>query len=280
MISNKDRCIIAFNRFLTDFLRDINHASPDIKRQNRHKYRSIESCSSKYVEFFIEKAVSAGTFTDIGKHLPSSLFDQPSVYELEVIEGLTVEDLFKTFRESKIGLLPIKEYIILFLILANLVFNDNVDDIDSVLTKIAHIQDKSNEDSTIEKKVDEEDVEKCNDEDYLLKVLANIHTDISDDEEDDDDSNNESNEKTKNPDFNIDPKMLENTTIGAIAKEVAQELDMQNMGNISSIEDVFKTDSNGTNIIGNIVSKLGDKLQNKLSTGKTPSHATTCFICT
>lgn len=64
--------------------------------------------------------------------------------------------------------------------------------------------------------------------------------------------------------------LFENTAMGSIAREVAGELDLSKLANISSIQDLLNPGQNGDvmNVIADIVGKVGTKLQSRISSGQ------------
>jgi hypothetical protein len=137
-----------------------------------------------------------------------------------------------------------------------------------------------------------EQIEKCSDDDVFITalqnarngkewtfksengninvLLKNIYT-LS--------KNNDSNSKEKDPSEEnggdegdeevgakptIDMSFVENSKIGKLAKEISEELDFSS---ISNMDDISKFMDPNNNFIGDIVSKVGTKIHNKLSSG-------------
>jgi hypothetical protein len=251
MINSKDKCVIAFNRFLADFIRDINRASRTLKSKNKAGYRLIESCSPRYLEAFCER--TPPTLWALLETPQDDVFD--AVRNLEVIDGLTYTQIADEIGEDN---LQLKEFVLLFLTISR-VATASPDQIDAILAIVAQVQDG-------------EDVSKVDLKDSgaviaaLVHELAKCHRLNKERQEDDEEEVDEEDGKPKMP-FDINSDIISNSTIGKIAKEVAEELEGSNIGKINSIDDVFKT-TNGTNVIGDIVTKLGEKLQSKIANGK------------
>lgn len=65
-------------------------------------------------------------------------------------------------------------------------------------------------------------------------------------------------------------KMFQNTAMGKIAHEVAGEIDMSKLSDIKSVQDLLSPGQNGDvmNVIADIVGKVGNKLQSRISSGQ------------
>ena len=255
MINSKDKCVIAFNRFLADFIRDINRASGKLKAQNKAAYRLIESCSPKYLDAFCERVgADLWALLEAGG---GDLFG--AVRDLEVIDGLTYTQIADAIDGGG-SVLLLDEFVLLFLTIA-FVAKSCPDQIDAALSVIAQVQE--GEDKL-------EDLGSHPSLSFLVQELVKNHklgkVVQEEEEEEEEDEEEEDPNKPRMP-FDINPDMISNSTIGKIAKEVAEELESSSIGKINSIDDVFKT-TNGTNVIGDIVSKLGEKLQSKIANGK------------
>lgn len=62
---------------------------------------------------------------------------------------------------------------------------------------------------------------------------------------------------------------LLNTKIGSVAKEICEELDLSALQGIEKPEDILKVGFGGEkNILGNLISKIGQKVHHKISTGE------------
>lgn len=275
MISPKDKCFVTFNRFLTDFVRDINKASDVLKKRNKsNKLNVIESCSPKYIETFIENAKKSGAFAAVASSVADGspegglLLKNDALLSLMVLPETTVADIFELLNKKSESTCAVKEYVLLFLIVASLVSTSNEDVIDDVITLVARIQGDEDAadggDDAVTTAIQGASKLTADVRHLLLELHWTVC--VGDDGEDGNAEANSSASGNTNSPFNIDPRMLENTTIGDIAKEVAQELDVSNMEGIRSMEDVFKNTGNG-NVIGNIVSKVGSKLQEKIANG-------------
>lgn len=85
-----------------------------------------------------------------------------------------------------------------------------------------------------------------------------------DEDDEDDGEDEEADEKGKDGKPPIDMSFVENSKIGRLAKEISEELDFSSISNMS---DISKFMDPNNNFIGDIVSKVGTKIHNKLSSG-------------
>ena len=246
MMTPAEKCVVAFNRFLADFVKDVNKAShADLKAKNREAYSKITMCSNEYIDALIAR-VPRG-FEDIN--------------DVEILSTATVGEISKSTGEKSI----VETYSYLILAIARL-YEDDPDDelVTTVLALVSKIQDN---DEDIEELSQLPCPKSSPELQSMLKGMMDSRFKNSKSK-----PNEKSNENE--PKFNFDPSMLESSMIGTIAKEVVAELDIEKVAGatsgISSVDDVLKAldgSGNAGNLIGNIVSKVGAKLQNKMANG-------------
>ena len=246
MMTPNEKCIVAFNRFLADFVRDVNSCcSPELKKANRAAYSAISMYSAEYISAFVSRVAEQDV-------------DAP---EFRVLETATLAEIDKESPESAT---TVKVYALILSAVAELYVLDSSQElIEASLGIISTLNDNDalNFDEI------SSDIDKLAASAKLVGLLQKIR-DIR--KEPLEQRQEEEEEEDK---FKFDPSMLENTTIGSIAKEVVAELDMSQMSGVNSIDDVFKAMSGGggsgdtNNLIGNIVAKVGAKLQSKMTNG-------------
>lgn len=242
----EEKCIIAFNRFLADFVRDINKASPELKQKNRENYSSISMCKRDYVDAMLSRI---GTIEDVDS--------------LEILDSTTVGEICTATGDRKV----VMTYTYLLLAVARLLERITAEDdgkVTAFLDIVAKIQDN-------EGAISLEDIEtafSCSEDSGVVEMLKSMLTSSQEVDE----------EAPKKDMFGMNPDILDDTLIGSIAKEVVAELDVEKLAGaasgISSIDDVMKAISGGgknggdtSNLISSIVNKVGSKLQDKMSTG-------------
>ena len=269
MMTPSEKSVVAFNRFLADFIKDINKASPELKALNRPVYSSISMYSTEHIASLIDRTGGDAFQTlDLGEQ------------QLSALPILATATLGKIIESIESDSVTITIYALVLLAIATL-YKDPASSheiVHETLGIISQIQDLDTTDNTTEL---EERIEKIKDTHKDLYALLNKMASVaSSDESDESDEEKEAadnnNSKPKLP-FDIDPGMLENTMIGSIAKEVVAELDMQQLAGatagVSSIDDIFKAIGGGggasetSNLIGSIVSKVGAKIQDKMTNG-------------
>jgi hypothetical protein len=246
MISSIDKCVVAFNQVLADFVRDVNKADAGLKAENRKVYSTISMYSHDEIKLFLERvsltepAPEGGNLTGF-KILSTGDFDAlcQATNDTTGVKrfALTLCALGKAYEVLTLDSTPGEAL--------------NLVDTDLLLGVLTLIRDPETIDKARESIDEFQDPVKS----WLVELVESYRAPIEDDTS-----------------GKFDHSALENTMIGSIAKEVVSELDMSEMPNdIKSIDDVFKAMGNsgqgGNNLIGNIVSKVGSKLQDKMANG-------------
>ena len=254
MMTPMDKCVVAFNGFLADFVRDINKANKDMKALNRVAYSAISMYSHDEVKLLLERA---DNFLGVVVSHEGGATSFENFDDLKILSTGTIGEISTRTLDTD----TVKRYALILCSLASSYFIGEALDIDKVLEVIS----QSRESDTLS--MARETLGGFADAPVVKNFLTAL-VDVSSA------SAEEPTEEGKLP-FNLDPGMLDNTTIGSIAKEVVAELDMNQMQGIGSIDDIFKAmgksggggTGDGNNLIGNIVSKVGAKLQDKIANG-------------
>lgn len=198
---------------------------------------------------------------DFKKHVKSKfkVFDKTSVShiqtfreelskaddDIEMVPGLTLQTILDNIEDSE-NTAIVKSYLYIFKILGSLY--DDTDDL--VLEKILDIIRKIKEGADVSAEIDEVV------DDDLRTNLALLQISLS----------------TDDNKANIDDtmKMFENSMIGSIAKEISEEINVNDL-NIKDPSDLLNMKNLGSehgNVLGNIVSKVSTKIQSKITEGK------------
>ena len=243
-----EKCIVAFNRFLADFVRDVNSCcSPELKSANRAAYSKIEIFSADYISAFLARVAEQDV-------------DAP---DFRVLETATLSELVQESPESAT---TVKVYALILSAVAELYVRESSQELIEATLGIVSTLNENDALDFDEISASIEQLQGASEK--LVGVLQRLRDVRKGQQQQAEEGDSGSDDK-----FKFDPSMLENTTIGSIAKEVVAELDMSQMSGVNSIEDVFKAMSGGgangdtNNLIGNIVAKVGSKLQSKMTNG-------------
>jgi hypothetical protein len=243
----KEAIFYTFNKFFYDLLEDIQHANDELATITKQHYKVKNMQSTKNLELFSSgvDASVAKLFTTV---LPKDLLLHPSMSGLQLAKGISlgrvIESLDNEYHNT------ILCYLYNFMLMKVLCDFANTEEDESnvsalfnqVMQVLKHIQNK--EDYT-------SDYESIYDEDIrtLLKYIDETSPELE---------QAQGEESSSLPD-------IENTKIGSMAKEISEELDLSDL-KIEKPDDVLKLMS--SNALGNIIGKVGDKIQNKISSGQ------------
>lgn len=257
------KIIYTFNKLYGSFLRDIKDVDDDVKKKVKANYKVIVKNSPEYQAFFWNSLLPFEAEIDASN---------AKLLDVQVFKDITIGDIVSKVDERN----------------ATLVWNYIY-----ILSALSMVYEKSDEE--VEKVVsdDEEDVvdsvlsEKQVIFDKIVKVfgLAQRGEDTSSELSDivDDDLRNVLGKLTKVDDVTTAPvdsdagaedilnmfSSLEDSKICNLAKEISKEIDVSDL-KLESPQDVMKLMdfSSGNNVLGNIIGKVSNKIQEKMSTGE------------
>ena len=249
-----NRILIAFNKFYSNFIKDVKTTHPDIKVTIKKNYKVIDKLSSEYILFF--KSHLSEFLTNIINDDILELYSKDEFKNKNVIKGLTIDDIVSKI-ENDIDKQVFWNYLYIltvFLYLKNeLETTEDKTQIETlfttVITILAKIQEGTETDSLINDILDDD----------LRKLLTKIHK-----FKDDSSTSKEESSMPNNPFEN-----MQNSMICDLAKEISNEIDVSNI-NIEKPEDILKMmDFSGSNnLVGDIIKKVSTKIHDKISTGQ------------
>lgn len=228
-----NKIIFTFNKFYFDFVKDLRKVSkeahPEIRKTIKENYSCKNSDSSEYIES-VEAFFSKEILTNLANG--ADIFTECA--EANFIKNHKLSEL------SDIKSDALKGYLYILVLFIYMKKEDLTSDklFELVMQYLSAIQKGENIDDIADNIVDEELVS-------LLKIIKETYLVCESGSED---------KSTKG---------IENTKIGEIAKEIANDLDLDKL-NISSPEDILK--GNG-DLLGKIVSNVSQKLQKKFEDG-------------
>jgi hypothetical protein len=199
----------------------------------RKNFKVFDKSSSEY---FDRINISIGdNIDDIGK--------------VELLPKLSTDVILEKVAENEQNMIHSYSYI--FRILVSIYPEDNDETIlEKVIDIIKTIQNNEDVEEKLKEVLDDD----------LAQLLRNLNDVLSVPSESDDSDNGNS----SNP-FG----MLENSKIGSLAKEISNEINIADL-NLSNPEELLdiKNLTSSNNVLGNIISKVSDKIQGKISSGE------------
>lgn len=257
MLTPKDAIHYTFNKFFFDLIEDIQHANVDLAKVTKNHYKVKNMNSIKNLEFFAEnvKTLDAKSLF-IKTTPPDQIVTHAGLQDLSIIKGITLKKLVATLDADYHQ--TIACYLYNFALMNVLYDYAETEEDDSnvnalfnqVMQVLKAIQTKRDYSSELEAIYDED----------IRVLLKNIDATSPTETPSTDESS------TGNDASGSDPLSdLEGTKIGTMAKEISEELDLNDL-KIEKPEDVMKLMSG--NALGNIIGKVGDKIQKKISSGE------------
>ncbi len=224
------KIVYAFNSFYLNFITDLKNSNDEMKKLIKKHFKVFDKSSDTYFLLFAD-----------------SLDDDDK--KIMILPDTTLETLYTKINENDTN--TVKSYVYIFRIIHH-ISQEQTDDGEKLLSKVIEIIKgyQSNTD------VDELESEILDDD--ISKLLTDLKSIL---------------QLSKIPDTT--PKvddtmnMFENSKIGSLAKEISEEIDMTSL-NINGPEDLlnFENLTGSNNVLGNIVSKVGSKIQNKIASGE------------
>ena len=261
---------IVFNKFFYDFVKDVSETCPAVKSQLNIKVKS--PTSTKFAKFFFER-VTEDVLNTFKNSPTADLLCQDAVLDMEVSKGVSLRSIVKELGKEQYS--AVASYLYIFVLLKLLddativspeaksegdvdaISEDDINDaissasilFDRVMECIKVIQRKEDDYKTVSSDILD---------DNILAIMENLNnvmaleTDLSGD-----DMANES--------FMDPSSILQGTQIGSLAQEISKEINIKDL-NINSPEDILKTTN--SDALGNIISKVGSKMQEKIDKGE------------
>jgi hypothetical protein len=241
-----------FNQYYIDLLKKVkviakkhrlhSETAKKVLKAIKDNYHTYDKTSSEYVEFFKEKCNNDYWTEYIGleKDKCDEWLKDDTKNSVEIYKTVTLKDIVKLLRNNFI----IHHYLSVLYIYTNELNEDEITDI------LKHLQSVTDEPETeLEVKVDNDNIK------TVLKRLNDMKGD---------------NVKSSMP--NMDS--LKDTTIGKIAKEIIDGVDLSKIKqSISDEGDIFKAIAKPDSGFGELFSNVSQKMSSKISSGELSQEA-------
>ncbi|GAX85150.1 hypothetical protein CEUSTIGMA_g12569.t1 [Chlamydomonas eustigma] len=225
-IKNCDKCVLAYNSTLKDLLREAKELCPDLGIDTK-----VDLFNGDHIRTTAENVSSL----TVGQLVDTDLLQVSEVSSMKLSGKVTVTDLVSAL--SSVEIPTVRSYVALLVSMSTLFASDDFSCFDVLINNTQKLQEGA-------KAAD------CLTGNALQDaILKNLEQKKGGEEDGPTAANNFAN-------------VLKDTKIGALAKEVVDELDL---GSINP--EMILGGSAGKDLIGKIVSKVGGKLQDRLSNG-------------
>lgn len=239
-----------FNYYLSTFLNELMVVFPEYNEQLSNDYKDIiENKSNNSSDLYVKEYMSLSA--NISKQLAQkddSIFKSST--ELKLLRNLDFRNLWAKDINEKTRSNIWKYLQTLYVIGQKIIGDDN--EIDNLIKNFTNLETNSEN----ENKINLENM--TNDMTEMLKNMSSL-------EQDPNSANNTTEDEMSN--------LFEGGIISDIAKELTNELNLDNLdiGNPSNMNEAFSNlmgGGGGGNNFFNLVTKVGEKIQNKVQSGQ------------
>ena len=228
-MSFQQKVIYAFNMFYLEFLNDVKKQNDEIRKTIRSHFKVFDKSSNDH-------------FENVKNSINNNKDD---ISKVELLPNMSLEQINELLGESEKKV--VESYFYIFAILISIVDDSDETILETLLSIIKDIQAGKNVDDQLKEVLDDELNQ------YLVKLSSLLSTNSS---------------SPSDEESNIFG-MLENSQIGSLAKEISSEIDIKdlNLENPAQLLDLTNL-SNSNNVLGNIISKVSTKIQDKIENGQ------------
>lgn len=249
----ENKVLYSFNKISLMFVKELKGISDQLKVVIKRNYRTYDKLSSAYIDKFDDAIKDVREFF----LKEENVFDNMDVRDCEILKDLTINTILeKTPGENH----PLIYSYIYAMFLMSYLYNElndvNSSDIDIMLTKcLSSMNSNVNNDNLDDYMCDilDDDVR------FLTRKVHESKQFEFKPSKSDQATPEESNEYLK---------MFEGTKIGALAKDISESINMNDLQGISDGNMSSLFDGSGANMIGSIIQKVGQSITNKIQTGE------------
>ena len=237
----KQKIVFTFNKIYFDLVNDVKQLAPELKEKIKKTYKVKNYASETNIlnfPYFYEQLVKSPI---------DKILSIPELQNSDILQGITIQEILLYATEDFINVLC--SYVLILTLIKHLTIDVNEDTpvlFEQIMKGVQSIQDGK----------DFTDVLGDIFDDDIKTMLSNIDSVFV---------KNKVTEDAANQAFS--PENLMNTKLGSLAQEISKEIDLTGIENPADLLN-FSNLTSGNNVIGNIVSKVGSKIQQKLGTGE------------
>lgn len=245
-----------FNQYYIDLLkklknvakkhRDRSETAKRVLKTIKNNYQTYDKTSNEYVDLFKEKTASCWEdYINVEKDKCSDWLKDDNNGKIEIYKDITIKDIVKLLRNDFIT----HHYLCVLYIYTNELTEEEI-------TKILKILQKVTEEVEEETEIDVEN-------ENVKKVLQRLNELKKDNIKPDADNSGMPNMDS-----------LKDTTIGKIAKEIIEDVDLTKLKqSISEEGDIFKAIAKPDSGFGELFTNVSQKMSNKISSGELSQEA-------
>lgn len=243
-----------FNQYYIDLLKKLKKIAKDHKHHSdtarnilktiKENYQTYDKTSSQYIEFFKEKCTTEfwSSYIALSKDDCNDWFKNEDNAKIEIYKNITLKDVVKVLRNNFIT----HHYLSVLYIYTNDLSEEQITTILKLLQSVSEEQEIETEIS-----IDNEDIKK------VLTRLNELKID----------------NLKSNPTFN-GMDSLKDTTIGKIAKEIMNDVDLSKIKqSINDEGDIFKAIAKPDSGFGELFTNVSQKMSSKISSGELSQEA-------
>jgi hypothetical protein len=269
MTEAENKLIFVFNTCYFDLIKELNALHADLKKGNRRHYKVVDKMSKEYIDN-CAKTWSPAALQALRELDPDAVLQNADVTEMPLLIDLPIKNVLMLVDRPDYPHQLLMQLYMLALVLSIYVQElpqcpttaDRL--LDKVLTLTAALQNEE-ADADAASTVIKEGLDEIIDDDYRslllhMQTLARRRTKTN---------ARAAGAGTEAGAGASDPiRMIENSKLGALAKEISEEIDLSQL-KLEKPEDMFNLANLGSenNVLGSIVSKVGSKIQTRLSQG-------------
>lgn len=246
-----------FNQYYIDLLKKLKNiakkhrlhseTAKKVLKSVKDNYQTYDKTSVEYIEFFKEKTAAVwDNYVNIEKEKCDEWLKDDVNSQLEIYKDITLKDIVKLLRNNFIT----HHYLGVLYIYTNEL---NEEEITAILKELQKVSEEAEEGTEIE--IANENVK---------KVLIRLN-DLKKD-----------NVKTEDGSSDGMPNMdtLKDTTIGKIAKEIIEDIDLTKLKqSITEEGDIFKAIAKPDSGFGELFTNVSQKMSSKISSGELSQEA-------
>jgi len=245
-----------FNQYYIDLLKKLKNVAKKhrlhsdtakrVLKTIKDNYQTYDKTSGEYIELFKEKTATCWeSYINVEKDKCNDWLKDDNNNKIEIYKDITIKDIVKLLRNDFIT----HHYLCVLYIYTNDLTEEQITSILKILQKVT---EEVEEETEIE--IDNENVKK------VLQRLNELKKDNIKPGED--------NSGMPNMDS------LKDTTIGKIAKEIIEDVDLTKLKqSISEEGDIFKAIAKPDSGFGELFTNVSQKMSNKISTGELSQEA-------
>lgn len=254
-----------FNKILLNLLKEIKDKDSKLKINIKQNYAVFDKSSNSHIMLFINNDNTNHLFTT--PYEEKDLLLNDSIQNFEILKDIKLSEILNVIDVNEKDV--IKCYLYIFYMLSHIYKKtlplDESDDVE--LTKMNDLFNKCVKMIKNDEHIDyEEEMDNIFDDDLTI-IFKNIYESRKHIK---DSMMNYNNGDLDGPEQDSPFDFLQNSKIGQLAQEITQDIDISNLNikdpsELLNIESMF---SGENNVLGDIISKVGNKVAAKISSGE------------